>query len=221
MLRWFGFEAPNAYIEAILLRITTPLLRVTEIMSMTKNTLELISSVLLTLDLQSVHMSENLRICNVKVIFYDVHIAVVIYPHQQTGISSLRFRSSRLDLDRMLDFTVRIFVGIRTVLTEVETLTLEDKSSWASHRRLIFQPGWRELLRSFNQVRTLHVSGLGVILALSDSLRPRPHDGESALELLPMLSVLSCPKNSYPGLRCRSFLAARRDAGYPVTISHH
>ena len=187
-LRWFGFEGPNAYIEAVLLRITTPLLRVTEIMSMTKNPLELISSVLLTLHLQSMYMTENPRICNVKVIFYDVHIAVVICPHQQTGMSSLRFRSSRLDLDRMLDFTVRIFVGIRTVLTEVETLTLEDKSSWASRRRLIFRRGWRELLRSFNQVKTLHVSGNGVILPLVDSLRP--HDGESALELLPMLSVV-------------------------------
>ena len=219
-LRWFGFGRPSAYIGAVLLRIATPLLRNTEIMYMTENPLDLTSSVLLTL--QVMYRTENPEICNVKVMFYDVHVAVVMYPHQRTGMSTLRFRSSEfsIDSDRMLDFTVQIFDRIRTVLTEVETLTLEDKASWAPHKRFAIQTGWCELLRSFNQVRTLHVSGGDLIKGLSHSLQP--HDGESAIELLPILNVLSCPKpeGTHVSESCRSFLAARQDAGFPVTILH-
>jgi len=78
---------------------------------------------------------------------------------------------------------------------------------------------WRELLKSFDKVRTLHVSGNDLIEGLSLSLQP--HDGESAIELLPMLRVLTFPKGSYVGESCRSLIAIRRNAGHPVTISYH
>jgi len=219
-LRWFGFGRPSPYIEAVLLRITTPLLGVTEIMSESESSLDLTFSVLFTL--QTVYKAKNPRFCNVKVMFHDVHIAVVMDPHQRIGMSTLRFRSPSFDIDsdRMLDFTVQIFNGIGTVLNEVEMLTLEDKASWAPHEGFATHTGWRDLLRSFNQVRTLHVSGGDLIKGLSHSLRP--HDGESAIELLPMLRVLSCPKpeGTHVSESCRSFLAARQNAGTPVTISH-
>ena len=214
-LRWFGFGGPSAYMDAVLPRITMPLLRVTEIMPRTSNLLDVTSSILSTLE--SMRKTENPGLCSVKVIFYHTHIAVVMYPHQRTGMPTFLFQPFYLGHDGMLDFTVQMFDGIRTVLSEVETLTLEDRA-WVSYKRFALQTGWRELLMSFNQVRTLHVSGTDLIKGLSHSLRPR--DGESAIELLPMLRVLSCTEGSHVVKSFKSFLAARRNAGFPVTIIH-
>jgi hypothetical protein len=106
------------------------------------------------------------------------------------------------------------------MFTEVESLSLEDKTSFEPLEEFTVraESRWRELLGLFNQVRTLHVSGGDFIEELSRSLLP--HDGESAIELLPMLRVLSCPQDSQIGESCRSFLAARQNAGFPVTITH-
>jgi hypothetical protein len=216
-LRWFGFEGRSPYMEAVLPRITMPLLRATEIMFRSPHLLNLTSSILYTL--RSMYKTENPRFCKLKVMFYVFDIAVVMYYHQQTNMPTLRFRTSWLDFDRTLDFTVRMFDGIRTVLTEVEILTLEDKPSRASPRRFAIQTRWRELLRLFNQVRTLRVSGGGLVEGLSRSLPPQGE--EFAIELLPMLNVLSCPQGSRVGELCESFLAARRNSGSPVTISYH
>ena len=219
-LRWFGFEGRSAYIDALVPRIAMPLLRVTEIMSRTLNPLDLTSSILFAL--QSMYKTENPRPYNVKVVFDYMNIAVVIYPHQRTGMPTLRFDAACFDLDRILDFAAQIFYGIRALLTEVEILALEDRASWAQHRGLAIHTGWHKLVRSFNQVRTLHVSGGDLIEQLSRSLLQC--DGESAIELtelLPMLSVLSCPEGTNVGESCRSFLTARQNAGFPVTTSYY
>jgi len=217
-LRWFGFEGRGAYMQVVLPRITMPLLRVTEILTMpvTFDLLGLTSDILFTL--RSMYKTENPRLCNVKVTFYDVDVTVVMYPHQRTGMPIVRFDASWVDLDGILNFTARIFDEIRTVLTEVEMLTLEAKATSRLHERFEIRTGWHELLRPFNQVRTLQVSGSDLIERLSRSLQP--HDGESAIELLPKLRVLSCPEGTI-GDSCRSFLDARRNTGFPVTISHH
>jgi len=219
-IRWFGFEGRSAYMRAVLPRITMPLLKVTEIITMpvTLDLFDLTTSILFTL--RSMYKTENPRPCGAKITFYDVDIAVAMYPHQLTGMPTVRFDASCLNLDRILNFTAQIFGEIRTVLAEVEMLTLEGKaSSTTLHKRFVIPTGWRELLGQFDQVRTLHVSGGDLIERVSGSLLP--HDGESAIELLPKLRVLSCPEGSHVGESCRSFLAARRNAGFPVTISHH
>ena len=217
-LRWFGFGGPKAYIEAILPRITMPLLEITEIVLITSDLLELDSSILFTL--RSVCKMENPKLCNVKITFNDAGVVAMIYPHKRTSIPTLRFRFPRSHLIEELESSVQVFDGIREVFAEVESLTLEDKiryryyKGYAAHTK----PHWREFLKSFNKVQTLHVSGDGLIQWLSRSLQP--HDGESVIELLPMLRVFSCPTNSYVGESCRSFISIRQNAGYPVTISH-
>jgi len=213
-LRWLGFGGPSALMEAVLPRITMPLLKVTEIIPVGVDILDLTSFILFIL--QSVWEDKKPRPCNVELAFDFLGTTVVMHPHQPTGMTTLRFQTSRLYYDRIVDATAQVIEKIQTVLTEVGVLTLKDndsRESFAVHSQ------WRELLRPFNQVRTLHVSGYGLIEGLCHSLRQ--HDRESGIELLPMLSVLSCPKGTHIGESCRSFLAARQTVGFPVTISYH
>ena len=124
-LRWFGFEGRSAYMEAVLPRITMPLLRVTEIMFGTSHLLDLPSSILFTL--QSIYKMENPRLCNVKVRFFELPITLVMYPQKCTSMPILRVDLSCLDVNSNRGYTAQLFDGIRMVLTEVEVLTLEDK----------------------------------------------------------------------------------------------
>jgi hypothetical protein len=140
-----------------------------------------------------------------------------MYPQQSTSMPTLRVDLSRLDVNSNRGYTAQIFDGIRTVLTEVEVLTLEDTRSCGIYKSFFFFYSLREMLGSFIQVRTLHLSGHDFIEEMSRFLLLR--DGESTIELLPMLRVLSCPKGTV-GESCRSFLAARQNAGFPVTISY-
>ena len=218
-LRWFGFEGPSAYMEAVLPRITVPLPKVIQIDStITSDLLDLISSI--SFALRSMCETENPKLCNVKVTFYGVHIVVTMYPHKRTGMLTLRLQLLQLYPEIGLSSIARVFEGIRAALTEVETLTLEAKASWVLETCFGVQAERRRLLSPFNQVRTLHVSGGDLIEGVSRSLQPQ-YTGDSAIEVLPKLRVLSCLKGTHVGESCRSFLAARRDAGHPVTISHH
>ena len=219
-LRWFGFEGPSAYMEAVLPRTTMPLLKVNEIVSTTNESdlLNLTTSILYTQ--QYLWETKNPRLCDVRVTFYKIHVIITMCPHKRIGMPALHLRLLCLHPATGLRFTVQIFDGVREMFTEVESLSLEDKTSFEHLEGFTMHSNsrWRELLGSFNKVKTLHVSGGDFIETLFRSLLP--HDGGPAIELLPMLRVLSCPQDSQIGETCRSFLAARQNAGFPVTISH-
>ena len=216
-LRWFGFEGRSAYMEAVLPRITMPLLKVTEIVFVTSHPLTLASSIIFAL--QSMYKTENPRLSNVKVKLDKLPITLVMYPQQSTSVPTLRVDLSRLDVNRILGYTAQLFDGIRTVLTEVEVLTLEGRPlTWGIYRSVAFFTSLHGILWPFIQVRTLHLSDGDIVEELCLFLLP--HEGEPTIELLPMLRVLSCPKGTHVGESCRSFLAARQNAGFPVTISY-
>jgi hypothetical protein len=216
-LCWFGFEGPSAYIVAILPRITMPLLKVTEIVSTTSGLRNPATSI--PFALMCMCKTESPRLYGVKVAFYDDNMVVTMHPHKRDSMSTLRLRLLCLNPTTRLECMAQVFHRTREVFSEVESLTFEDETSWVLHRRFAIHASWHELLRPFNQVRTLRVSGGDLIEGLSLSLLP--HDGESAIGLLPMLRVLSYPKGNQVGESCVSFLDARRNAGFPVTISHH
>ena len=212
-LRWFGFGGPSAYMQAVLPRITAPLLKITEIASTASGLLNLTSSILFTL--RSMCETENPKLCDVKVTFNNLYALVMMYPHKRTGVPTLRLRL----LNMVQESPAQVFDEIRAVFTEVESLTLEDAISREYAIRTESQWQWHELLKSFDKVRTLHMSGGDLIEGLSRSLQP--HDGESAIELLPMLRELSFPEGSDIGESCRSLIAIRQNAGHPVTISYY
>jgi hypothetical protein len=77
---------------------------------------------------------------------------------------------------------------------------------------------WRNLLRSFSNVKILRVED-GLVEELSHCLRLE--DGEIPLELLPELQELTYLGSRDTGDAFTSFIDARRNAGRPVTLVLH
>jgi hypothetical protein len=77
---------------------------------------------------------------------------------------------------------------------------------------------WRNLLRSFSNVKTLRVQD-GLVKELSRCLRLE--DGELPLELLPELQELIYFESRDIGDAFTSFVDARQVAGRPVTLVRH
>jgi len=210
-LRWFGFGDPIATMEAILPLINMPLLEVTELMSFNYRTF----SILFILHLMC--KTEKPRFRSVRVTFSDRYIVVTMYPCERSGTRTLRIRIFRVHPDWAVAATVQISDGIKAAFSEVELLILENETSLEWHKELADPTQWRTFLGSFSNVRTLRVSG-GRVEELAHALQP--DDGETPIELLPELRVLSYSMGSYVGESCRSFLAVRRKAGRPVTLAH-
>ena len=214
-LRWFMFKGPSTYIKSVLPRIAMPLLKVAEFRLPKPPHFALSISLVLTF----VYRAENPRFRDVRVTFDTWRVVVTMYPHEETGMPALRLQDvCRVSAEGLVS-TLRRFRAMGPVFSEVELLTLEDKTPFGLHKNSSIRTDWHELLGFFTKVRTLHVARGDLIEELSHYLQP--HGDESPIELLPMLGVLSCPKGSHMGESCESFLAARRDAGHAVTISHH
>jgi len=211
-LRSFMFEGPLVYMKLVLPRITTPLLKDAEV-------IPYFYASPIYFVLQFVCKTENPRFRGVRVTIRDWSAPVRMYPHEGTWIPTLCIEDS---YGRPVNGLVSIPQRLREmgpVFSEVEFLTLEDKT-WPEKRKEFGIPSrtdWHELLGFFDKVRSLHVAGGDLIEGLSCSLLPE--DQESAIGVLPGLRVLSCPKGSRVGKSCRSFIAIRRDAGYPVTLA--
>jgi len=182
-LRSFMFKGPLSYIKSVLPRITMPLLKVAEIMPPTSHNL----AFSFPLVLQFVYKTENPRFRDVRVTFDVSFVVVTMYPHEGTGMPALRMRNVGRVIRMGLGSTVKRFREMGPVFSEVELLTLEDKTPSGLHKHDSIRTDWHELLGFFNKVRTLHVAGGDLIEQLSHVLQP--HDGESAIELLPTLSV--------------------------------
>ena len=75
---------------------------------------------------------------------------------------------------------------------------------------------WREVLRSFNNVKTLHMQ-YGLLGELSRSLQPQ--DGEPPLELLPELKEIHYDEMDGPIDPFKASIDARQDAGQPIVLA--
>jgi hypothetical protein len=120
-----------------------------------------------------------------------------------------------------LDWQVSSVAQISNPLTQafsaVERLTLrhEVHSQSSGEHNDVDRMEWRNLLRSFNNVKTLRV-GDGLVEELSRCLRLE--DGELPLELLPELQELTYSGSRDTRDAFTSFINARQNAGRPVTL---
>jgi hypothetical protein len=210
-LRWFGFGDPITTMEAVLTRINMPLLEVFEVMSFTYHTV----SMLFTLQLMC--KTKKPRFRSIRVTLSDQYSIVTMYPYERSEMRTHRIRIFSVHPDWAVTATVWIFDGIRATFSEVELLILEDRTSYEWHMELANETQWRQLLGSFSNVMTLHVPDSRV-KELARALQP--DDGESLIDLLPELRVLSY-SGGYVGEWFRSFLAIRQNADRPVTLAHY
>jgi hypothetical protein len=208
-LRWFAFEGPNAYLEALLLHITAPLLEKFQILFLDPRTFRV------SCLLQFMNAAENLRFGSVKFRFSAGMVDVWVYPRKGIRRCSFYMRlGSVFILQQLLD-TAQIFRALGTVGYAVEHLDLEDES------HIVLSAGptqWRDFLGTFRIVKSLLV-GHRLVRDISRSLQL--DEGESPTEFLPELKELSYSATSNAGDAFIALADARRIASCPITLSRH
>jgi hypothetical protein len=205
-LRLFRFRGVSAYLEAVVCRITTPRLESLHLRLFKQLTFSVPRLP------QFMNTTENLRFDNAAITFKD----------EYCGINTSAFGVS-VDcwhLDWQVSSVAQISNALSQVFSAVEHLTLEYEvhSHSTEEHNDVDRIEWRNLLRSFSNVKTLHVDD-GLVEELSRCLRLE--DGELPLELLPDLQELTYFGSRDTGDAFTSFIDARQNAGRPLTLVHH
>jgi hypothetical protein len=198
--------------EAVLSRMATPLLERLQVLFF----LQLNFSVPRLLEFTGA--AQNLRFRSAMFQFFLNCIDVSVYPRDDAPVFSFYMDIYCGHIDWQVSSAAQIFRTLRTVFSTVEHLTLEflryPESSEANEAD---RTQWRELLRSFGNVKIFRVNN-DFHGQISRSLGL--DDGESPLELLPELKELHYHR--YLDRKAfDAFIDARQDAGRPVTLVHY
>jgi hypothetical protein len=209
-LRWFTFGGFSAYLEALLPRMTTPLLRKLKIMFFHQLTYSVPCL------LQFMSTTGNLRFSTAKFRFYHGRFVVWVYPHKGAMEYAFYMHVTCRHLDWQVASAAQVFDVLSPVFSTVESVILDYRRHFVSSewRNEADRTQWRKLLRSFRNVKTLRVPD-GLTGELAHSLRPG--DGELPMELVPELKVLEYSADD-AGDAFTAFIDARRTAGHPVTL---
>ncbi len=212
-LRRLTLGGVTAYSEALLPRMTTPLLERLQIWLF----FQLSYSVPRLL--QFIGATESLRFGSAIFRFYTNFVRVDVYPHQGATMHTFSLDILRKDFDWQVASAAQIFSALRTVFSAVEHLTLEFRrnSIVSEMNREADRTQWQELLRSFSNVKTLRVD-IGLVGQLSRALQVDDGLGEAPMELLPELKELEYSDRRATKKAFKAFIDARRNAGHPVFL---
>jgi hypothetical protein len=160
--------------------------------------------------------TESLRFDNAEIVFKDKYIDVWM-SFRETGTYAFGVRVGCWHLDWQLSSMAQISNALSQVFFPVEHLSLrhEVHSQSSEEHNNVNRIEWRNLLRSFSNVKALRV-GDGLAEDISRCLRSE--DGELPLELLPELQELTYSGSGDTGNAFTSFADARRNAGRPVML---
>ena len=209
-LRWLGFKGDSGYLDVILPYITLPLLEKLQIHFFTQLTYR-VSNLR-----QFMITAENIRPDTIELTFLSQWVELLGYPHQGARMYTLSLSFDHQILHGQVESATQVFQILRETFSVAEHLTL--KYNGPSNLWQHIEPNdmqWRELLRSFVNLKTLFVDGC-LVETLSRVLQPFP--GESPTELLPELQELSCPLMVNLVNAFTPFIDARQKAGRPVTM---
>ena len=209
-LRFLEFSGTNAYLEALIPWVTIPHLEMFQFHFFNR----IIYSIPHLQQFMSAARSLRPKIATVS--FNSDRLTVLAYPHEEAKLYSLFIGLDARHFDWQVVSAAPVFHALKTVFSAVEHLTLEyDRhnisSEWNRQADRIY---WRELLGSFDKVKTLRVE-YGLVEQVSRALQPG--EGDSSTELLPELQELSYSKRGVS----RAFallIKARRKAGDPLTV---
>ena len=211
-LRTFAFQAPSAYSEAVLNRITAARLKDFQICYPNQLTFSVPQLP------QFVGRIENLRLDRADFHFSSERVYVEVNPLETNMIEDALFINVGCwHLDWQVSSVAQIFNALSQILSAVEHLTFAHKiHSWSpEEHNEVDRTEWRKLLRSFGNVKTLRIED-GLVGELSRCLPPE--DGEHPLELLPELQELTYSESGSVNNVFTPFIDARRNAGRPVTL---
>jgi hypothetical protein len=210
-LRLFDFMGVSAFLEAILPYMAIPLLE--DFRVRFSNQLQISAP-----HLQHFMMTtEKPRFSRISFIFH--HKAVVLLASIPVGaeLSHFEVTVSCRHLDWQVSLAAQISNLLRPSFSEVVDLILDYRghtlsSEWHNQ---VDRTCWRELLGSFEKVKTLYVHD-GLVGDVSSSLIS---NGEPPLEVLPKLEELICPTGSVDDKTFAPFIHEREVAGQPVDLT--
>jgi hypothetical protein len=212
-LRWLGFKGASDYLEAVLPQITTPLLERFEISFLN----QLIFSIPHLQ--QFIDEAENFNFGNTILTFREESLCMDAYSTEEARVYALHLEVGCRHFDWQVASAAQILNTLRTPFSTVEQLTIEHrgkfKSSEPPNEDDLVQ--WRELLGSFDNVKTLGVSS-GLVGELSFTLET---DGVP-LELEPELKDLLCPvgRDASHIREISFFIDTQRYPGRPSLLSN-
>ena len=211
-LRWFGFKGASAYLEALLPRVTAPLLEKLRLRFFDEPTFSLPHL------LRFISESKNLKCGSAKLSFLEWGVLMRVYPHEEAKMYAFQMSLSSTFLSRQISGAAQICNALRMAFSSVEDLTLEFRRSITLFELTngTDRAQCRELLRSFGNVKTLRVPS-DLVGKVARSLRPEGE--ESPIELLPVLKELACPLNNVVRVAFAPFINARQSAGHPVILA--
>jgi hypothetical protein len=160
---------------------------------------------------------EMLRFDRVQLAFGNDSAEFKTFQLGERGDHSFRMEIMCRHLDWQVSSAIQILTALQPVLSAVEHLTLShvEHSQSPEWHNEIDPTQWRGILRSFDNLKTLHVQN-SLAGRLSRSLQV--DDGESPVELLPNLKELG-----YSGDDARDafipFIDERQVAGHPVNLT--
>jgi hypothetical protein len=210
-LRVFYFRGVSDYSEALLARISAPVLNSVEVHLFDRPAFAIPYLLRFTLS------SESL-IFNAFVLgFFEDFVYFTVDPHRSLRRRPLYFQIMRSHLDQQVAAAVQILGTLSPVLSVVEKLTLSYSVPHRSSERHddIDRLQWREVLRPFSGAKTLHVKN-ELVGEISRSLRSE--DGELPLELLHNLEELSYSGGNV-GDAFFPFINERQATGHPVHLT--
>ena len=207
-LRLFAFGGGSAYLEEVISRITTPRLE--------KFSIEFYKQLTFSIPrlVQFMNTTKSLRFDSARFRFAGEQFGAMFYSREeaQTNVLSINLRCWRSDMQ--LSSVAQIFNSLSQIFFAVEHLTLEQAEHY--HRE-VNRSEWNKLLRSFSNVKTLHVEDR-LVRELFRCLKV--YNEEYPLGLLPELQELTC-SGSCNADHITSFVEARQNAGRPVTLMCH
>ena len=214
-LRWLGFRGISTYLEAILPRMTTPLLEKLQLVFFDQ------PDVSIPRLLQVVIAKKNLRFYSARFRFSNNFLFVYVGPCEGAPIYTFRVHLGIpcTSFDEQVASAAQIFHQLGTMFSAIEHLTLEFRRSslFSGIDDEAQNIRWRDLFRQFNNVKTLHLDN-EFVGPVSRSLQV--DGGGSVMELLPELKVLEYPACRDAENPFNGFIDTRKNAGHPVTVVH-
>ena len=210
-LHYFHYLGVRSYSEALFSRITTPLLENFRILFFNQITFSVARL------LQFVNAIEVLTFKSAKFMFSEKDVLVDVYPHEEAEMYALSLIVFCCHLDWQVSAAAQISNSLSPAFSTVENLTLEHRvhSQSSEEHNMADRTEWRQLLGSFNNVKTLRIDE-GLVEELSRCLQL--DDGELPLEVLPELQELTYPGSGNAGDGFTSFIEARQNAGRRITL---
>jgi hypothetical protein len=209
-LRSLAVEGVGLYLDSLFRRITTPRLERLQV-----GFHEHVPFSVPWL-LQFMNTRENFRFDRAKFEFHEERVYVEVYSLEPKTVA-FHIYVLCLHLDWQVSSVAQIFNALSQMFSTVEHLTLghEVHGQSSEEHNEVDRTEWRKLLRSFRNVKTLHIDN-GLIDGLSRCLRLE--DGELPLEVLPELQELTYSGSCYADDAFTSFTDSRQNAGRPVTL---